>query len=187
VELVWRGWPGGRINKVVEMIRALIEYTPELELEQRERLFQCKLNMDKRRWLTGAELGAAVAVIVNLGWPDKMLFCLVLVGVGALWLAVPWIGFKFSRTRVGGKAARGVRVELIFAEEEVRSRAKDVETRFAWETFSKVVRFADGVLLFQNPNWVSWVPFNCLEGVRERERLEVLLRRKISRYVDYRD
>ena len=70
-----------------------------------------------------------------------------------------------------------VTIEISEAAFHVKSANQD--TRLFWHVFTKVLHLQDGVLLFQGPGLVNWIPFSCLENSAQKTELESLLQTKV--------
>jgi hypothetical protein len=72
-------------------------------------------------------------------------------------------------------------VVLRLTERGVEVTGKTTENRLSWATFTKVRRFADGLLLFQGPHVFNWLPDSATDAETIR-RAEVLAREHVADY-----
>lgn len=69
---------------------------------------------------------------------------------------------------------------LRFSDEGLRSSSEVHESTLKWSAFSRAVIFNDGVLIFQGPKMVHWIPDTSLERFDDAATLRNLVKSKLT-------
>ncbi len=73
---------------------------------------------------------------------------------------------------------KGEEIEVSITDESFDLRSSLAITSLKWGIFTKVVRFEDGVLLFQSPHVFFWMPYSGLR-TGTSQQLEELVRKHV--------
>jgi hypothetical protein len=75
-------------------------------------------------------------------------------------------------------------ISITLSDEGLNVTGRTSETRFAWSTFTKARRFSDGLLLFQGPQLMNWLPDSGAADSASVGEAEHLVRSNVQ---DFRD
>ena len=104
------------------------------------------------------------------------------VGLCFLLLFGHHIDFWLARRSLRKWAFRDETVAIDFTEEGFRASSPKQETTLRWCSFTRVVQFRDGFLLFHGPASFHWIPVSSLVGSSDIAGLEELLKAKIAEH-----
>jgi hypothetical protein len=107
------------------------------------------------KWFLAAVLGACLVLVVYLGYGT-------MAGVIGGILGVLLLGWPIDvwNMRRGFRKSPYHNDEITFSLSESGSQVvgRDSEVRIGWASYTKARRFGDGLLLFQGPGFVNWLP-----------------------------
>lgn len=66
------------------------------------------------------------------------------------------------------------------SEEGILTTSPKSQAKLTWAAYTRAVRFPDGVLLFQGPRMINWLPFSALRDAATAEPLVRLIASKIA-------
>ncbi|NHZ43899.1 YcxB family protein [Massilia aquatica] len=133
------------------------------------------------KWFLAAALLALLGLTLFLG---SVALCAIVGGImGALLLGWP-IDAWFIRRNLRSSPFHNDDIAFTISESGAHIVGRDSEARIGWASFSKARRFADGLLLFQGPGFVNWLPDSAATDKAAIANAQELARSKIQ---DYRD
>jgi hypothetical protein len=127
-----------------------------------------------------AFLLAALAVFGFVYGP--LVLGLFFVGLCALLLFGHHIDFWLARRSLRKWAFRDEVVAIEFTDEGFHAKSPKQETTLRWLSFTKVVHFRDGFLLFHGPSSFHWIPVSSLARSSDAAKLERFLCEKITEH-----
>jgi hypothetical protein len=154
------------------------EYLLELHLRYRRQLWWRK-PFYAAKWLLAIPLVALGVFLIVKGW--ALGGGIIGAIVGAMFLGWPidaW--FIRRRFRKSPYHDEELTYELLDTGIHVTGKLQDV--RLAWEVFTKARTFKDGVLVFQGPHVITWLPDSAIAAGSSTDEARELIRHHVKDY-----